>query len=832
MSWSFLADVQDWDNENLIGFLKYLTISDAVITAFHDGDLSGSDFLNIDEDAITDMNIPERDAKLIRQTITTIQENEGKIATGGEEEEWRSDSDDDDDDNAGQSTASAAASPSKPSVALRKTSAKIDKKNDPLRVAARSKAVADLSNCAVAAGWLWKVGGSGFKLRSWKRRYFVLTDDNCLFYFKSPKEMSALGMILLPSYTITKTDKAENPGNRQFSFKAFDRQHENARKYIFAAETESDMKKWMNVMSLASIAFGSAKASLQKPRAKPGILSEDNDADLALMQKRGAERAGGVTGDAESSSAKGITLPSYIRRTRSKATSHTLSRNPKGPVLTVVKLLDDQALQLFAESGTTGQDILDQVCTMLKISEKYYFGLEYFNSKGELDWINLEKKLLKQDVPRKEDFIELRFCIRFYPVDVTQVLQYVTLYQTFLAARRAVVSNELEVSNKDAFVLASLSMQAILGDYDEAEHSVEVVSKQQLIPEANKDDIIKTSNINISNISTFWAEEVIRVWKSLRGILRHLAVLKYMQIVQKHSQFAMKKFDIKNKNGTPLVLGVHPRGLYCFRLSNLYKPVVSFSWSECAELAYIDKKFSIQVHDKSIKTFSVYTSRSSTCQRILDVCVGLHRLYVQAAQQWKNPPAYLQTQRAAAVKAALIEREQLKKEALSAKEKAKQYRASRAAAIAEQKQQKQKQKEIHENVQAKEVASSEVNKNASSESSESPKPPSEELTSDMGEKVYVKGRAEAVAMLDMMMADEEFMEFQEMMLAGFEEDLVGELEQGGRIRSQSFAGGKRPTRPQQNDTTPIEEDDDEALGSCSKQALNERVQYLDHMDAA
>lgn len=69
------------------------------------------------------------------------------------------------------------------------------------------------------SGWLWKVGGSGFKLRSWKRRYFVLTDDNCLFYFKSPKEMSALGMILLPSYTITKTDKAENPGNRQFSFK-------------------------------------------------------------------------------------------------------------------------------------------------------------------------------------------------------------------------------------------------------------------------------------------------------------------------------------------------------------------------------------------------------------------------------------------------------------------------------------------------------------------------------------------------------------------------------------------------------------------------------------
>ena len=45
---------------------------------------------------------------------------------------------------------------------------------------------------------------------------------------------------------------------------AFNREHEEARKYIFAAETESDMKKWMNVMSLASIAFGSAQASMKK----------------------------------------------------------------------------------------------------------------------------------------------------------------------------------------------------------------------------------------------------------------------------------------------------------------------------------------------------------------------------------------------------------------------------------------------------------------------------------------------------------------------------------------------------------------------------------------
>lgn len=101
------------------------------------------------------------------------------------------------------------------------------------------------------------------KLKNWKRRYFVLTDDNCLYYFKSPKDMAAQGLIMLPSYTITKTDRSDNAG-KPYSFKAYNRQNAAARKYIFAAEDEREMKTWMNVMSLASIAFGTGKASMQK----------------------------------------------------------------------------------------------------------------------------------------------------------------------------------------------------------------------------------------------------------------------------------------------------------------------------------------------------------------------------------------------------------------------------------------------------------------------------------------------------------------------------------------------------------------------------------------
>ncbi|EDQ92385.1 uncharacterized protein MONBRDRAFT_14158 [Monosiga brevicollis MX1] len=327
-------------------------------------------------------------------------------------------------------------------------------------------------------------------------------------------------------------------------------------------------------------------------------------------------------------------MPDFVKRTKATRSSKS------GPALVLVKLLDGETLQLYAEPSTTGDDFLNQICTMLKMFEKYYFGLMYYDQKNEMVWVDLKKKFLKQDIPRPADadHYELEFRIRFFPVDVTHVLQYVTLYQTFLSSRQSVIKGELEITNKDAFTLASLALQAVLGDYDETKHTPEFMAKEQLIPEANKDDIIRTSNINVANMQTFWAEEVIRVWKTLRGILRHLAVLKYMQVVQKHPQFAMLRYDIKNKNGTPLVLGVSPRGLYVFRLNNMQKPVVTFSWAECSELAFADKKFTICVHDKATKDFSVFFNRAKTCQRILDMCVGYHSLYVQTVHNWENPP--------------------------------------------------------------------------------------------------------------------------------------------------------------------------------------------------
>ena len=249
----------------------------------------------------------------------------------------------------------------------------------------------------------------------------------------------------------------------------------------------------------------------------------------------------------------------------------------------------------------------------------------------------------------------------------------------------------------------------------------------------------------------FWVSEAVRVWSSLKGILCHLAVLKYMQVVQKHRLFAMTFVDVKNKKGTPLSMGINPRGLNIYRLGQTSHPVVKFSWAECSELSYTEKKFKIEVHDKETKALSVYVScarnarnariarrwsfhllhtcpsmpylawmrvlhlratvklptykcialrllgnnhasvstvlmshadtvhyrycaKAQICQRVLHLCIGLHRLYVQCVRGWAQPPPDMAAMRAQAVEAAITERENLKKEATDAYAKAQELK--------------------------------------------------------------------------------------------------------------------------------------------------------------
>ncbi|KJE91123.1 hypothetical protein CAOG_08593 [Capsaspora owczarzaki ATCC 30864] len=120
------------------------------------------------------------------------------------------------------------------------------------------------------AGFLTKQGAIR---KNWKRRWFVLR-NLCLYYYKAPEDVVALGMIPLPSYKVAVTESADGI-DRDFTFKIH---HNGMRTFFFQAETKEDVERWMTALEMASLGIDSATG---QQSALPLLESaiDDDDAD-------------------------------------------------------------------------------------------------------------------------------------------------------------------------------------------------------------------------------------------------------------------------------------------------------------------------------------------------------------------------------------------------------------------------------------------------------------------------------------------------------------------------------------------------------------------------
>eukprot|EP00732_Lithocolla_globosa_P003672 Lithocolla_globosa_v1_NODE_3044_length_1783_cov_5.271412.p1 type:complete len:375 gc:universal NODE_3044_length_1783_cov_5.271412:1142-18(-) len=119
-------------------------------------------------------------------------------------------------------------------------------------------------------GTLCKQGG---KIKTWKRRWFVLTTDCILYYFKSSSDNTPLGMIVLLSYQVAFLRPDES--GKKHSFKIFHTGGQ-ARTYFFYADTEKDMQNWVNEIKKAT-----SQDDLETPASPSSSLSASNAPHVA-----------------------------------------------------------------------------------------------------------------------------------------------------------------------------------------------------------------------------------------------------------------------------------------------------------------------------------------------------------------------------------------------------------------------------------------------------------------------------------------------------------------------------------------------------------------------
>ncbi|XP_053463828.1 radixin-like [Nycticebus coucang] len=112
-------------------------------------------------------------------------------------------------------------------------------------------------------------------------------------------------------------------------------------------------------------------------------------------------------------------------------------------------------------------------------------------------------------------------------------------------------------------------------------------------------------------------------------MLREDSMMEYLKIAQDLEMYGVNYFEIKNKKGTELWLGVDALGLNIYEHDDKLTPKIGFPWSEIRNISFNVKKFVIKPIDKKAPDFVFYAPRLRINKRILALCMGNHELYVR-----------------------------------------------------------------------------------------------------------------------------------------------------------------------------------------------------------
>uniref|UniRef100_A0A673B253 Radixin n=1 Tax=Sphaeramia orbicularis TaxID=375764 RepID=A0A673B253_9TELE len=261
----------------------------------------------------------------------------------------------------------------------------------------------------------------------------------------------------------------------------------------------------------------------------------------------------------------------------------------------------DAELEFAIQPNTTGKQLFDQVVKTVGLREVWFFGLQYTDSKGYITWLKLNKKVTQQDV-KKENPLQFKFRAKFFPEDVSEeLIQEITQKLFFLQVKEAILNDENYCPPETAVLLASYAVQAKYGDYNKDIHKPGYLASDRLLPQR----VLEQHKLTKEQ----WEDRIQKWHVEHRSMLREDAMMEYLKIAQDLEMYGVNYFEIKNKKGTELWLGVDALGL------NIYEHEDNLMLLCCCVCLFQD--------------FIFYAPRLRINKRILALCMGNHELYMR-----------------------------------------------------------------------------------------------------------------------------------------------------------------------------------------------------------
>ncbi|KAG9273025.1 FERM domain-containing protein 4A isoform X2 [Astyanax mexicanus] len=253
-----------------------------------------------------------------------------------------------------------------------------------------------------------------------------------------------------------------------------------------------------------------------------------------------------------------------------------------------VHLLDDRKLELLVQPKLMAKDLLDLVASHFNLKEKEYFGISYTDDTGHFSWLQLDRRVLEHEFPKKSGPIVLYFCVRFYIESISYLKDNATIELFFLNAKSCIYKELIEVDSEVVFELASYILQEAKGDFTSNEATHSDLKKLPALP---------TQALKEHPSLAYCEERVIEHYKKLSGQSRGQAIVNYMSIVESLPTYGVHYYAVKDKQGIPWWLGLSYKGIFQYDYQDKVKPRKVFQWRQLENLYFREKKFSVEVHD-------------------------------------------------------------------------------------------------------------------------------------------------------------------------------------------------------------------------------------------
>ncbi|KAM6892928.1 FERM, ARHGEF and pleckstrin domain-containing protein 1-like isoform 1-T1 [Lycodopsis pacificus] len=285
------------------------------------------------------------------------------------------------------------------------------------------------------------------------------------------------------------------------------------------------------------------------------------------------------------------------------------SQPPGRQVSIRVQMLDDTQEVFQISQRSPGKVLFDLVCVHLNLAEGDYFGLEYQDHRKMTVWLDLLKPTLKQ-IRRPKNTI-LRFVVKFFPPDHTQLLEELTRYLFALQIKRDLACGHLICNDTSAALMVSHIIQSEIGDFDETQSWQHLLHNKYLPDQDAIRD--KITDCHRKHVGQTPAESDYQL----------------LEIARRLEMYGVRLHPAKDREGTKLSLAVAHIGVLVFQG---YTKINAFNWSKVRKLSFKRKKFLIKLRADPAQsahhdTLEFAMASRDCCKVFWKICVEYHAFF-------------------------------------------------------------------------------------------------------------------------------------------------------------------------------------------------------------